>query len=149
MFDASADYYDLLYSTFKDYAAEAAAIAALLRRLNPACRTVLDVACGTGEHAKRLAADGFEVDGLDLSPEFVAIARAKHPAGRDAGNLVDLHPHPSSTRPIAARDLAAAADGLLPMEEVAGSIPRHHPVCTRALPHRATKKDRHRCRSSC
>lgn len=82
MFDASAAHYDLLYSTFKDYAAETAAIAQLLRRLNPACRTVLDVACGTGEHAKRLAADGFDVDGLDLSPAFVAIARAKHPAGR-------------------------------------------------------------------
>ena len=82
MFDASAEYSDLLYATFKDYAAEAAAIAALLRRLNPHCRTVLDVACGTGEHAKRLAADGFEVDGLDLSPAFVTIARAKHPVGR-------------------------------------------------------------------
>lgn len=71
----------LIYSTFKDYAAEAAAISALLRRLNPACRTVLDVACGTGEHAKRLAADGFEVDGLDLSPAFVTVARAKRQDG--------------------------------------------------------------------
>jgi SAM-dependent methyltransferase len=95
MFDASAGYYDLLYSTFKDYAAEAAAIAELLRRLNPHCRTVLDVACGTGEHAKRLAADGFEVDGLDLSPEFVAIARAKHAAGRFfVGDMSDFQiPH--------------------------------------------------------
>jgi SAM-dependent methyltransferase len=82
MFDASAEYYDLLYSTFKDYAAETAAIAALLRRLNPACRTVLDVGCGTGEHARRLADEGFEVDGIDLSDAFVALARAKHPAGR-------------------------------------------------------------------
>jgi SAM-dependent methyltransferase len=92
MFDASADYYDLLYSTFKDYAAETEAIAALLRRLNPTGRTVLDVACGTGEHAKRLAADGFEVDGLDLSPAFVAIARAKHPAGRFfVADMSDFH----------------------------------------------------------
>src|SRR5215471_11206243 len=81
MFDASAEYYDLVYSTFKDYAAETAAIAALLRRLNPACRTVLDVACGTGEHARRLAADGFDDDGFDLSPAFVTLARAKHPGG--------------------------------------------------------------------
>jgi SAM-dependent methyltransferase len=92
MFDASAEYYDLLYSTFKDYAAETEAIAALLRRLNPAGRTVLDVACGTGEHATRLAADGFEVDGLDLSPAFVTIARAKHPAGRFfVADMSDFH----------------------------------------------------------
>jgi len=92
MFDASAEYYDLLYATFKDYAAEAAAIAALLRRLNPHGRVVLDVACGTGEHAKRLAADGFEVDGLDLNPAFVAIARAKHPVGRfHVADMTDFH----------------------------------------------------------
>ena len=92
MFDASAEYYDLLYSTFKDYATETAAIVALLRRVNPACRTVLDVACGTGEHAKRLAAAGFEVDGLDLNPAFVTIARAKYPAGRFfVADMTDLH----------------------------------------------------------
>ena len=51
MFTASAEFYDLIYSTFKDYAAEAAQIASVLRRVNPGCRTVLDVACGTGEHA--------------------------------------------------------------------------------------------------
>src|SRR5215471_16221397 len=92
MFDASAEYYDLLYSTFKDYAAETAVIAALLRRLNPNCRTVLDVACGTGEHANRLAALGFDVDGFDLNPAFVTIARAKHPAGRFfVADMTDFH----------------------------------------------------------
>src|SRR5690242_4380583 len=92
MFDASAEYYDVLYATIKDYAAESTAIAARLRRLNPACRTVLDVACGTGEHAKRLAADGFDVDGLDLNPAFVAIARAKHQAGRFfVAEMSDFH----------------------------------------------------------
>jgi len=82
MFNASAEYYDLIYSAFKDYASEVAQIAGLLRRLNPECRTVLDVGCGTGEHARLLAAEGFEVDGLDLDPAFVRIAAGKHPAGR-------------------------------------------------------------------
>jgi SAM-dependent methyltransferase len=92
MFDASAEYYDLIYSTFKDYAAEARDVAALLRRLNPPCRTVLDVACGTGEHARRLAEDGFSVDGLDLSAAFVRIARAKHPSGRFyEADMSDFH----------------------------------------------------------
>jgi SAM-dependent methyltransferase len=82
MFDASAEYYDLIYSTFKDYVRETAQIASLLRRLNPQCRAVLDVACGTGEHARLLAAGGFVVDGLDLDAAFLRIAGEKHPAGR-------------------------------------------------------------------
>jgi SAM-dependent methyltransferase len=82
MFDASAEFYDLIYATFKDYPAEAGQIASLLRRLNPACRTLLDVACGTGEHARLLANAGFIVDGLDLDAVFVRLARQKHPSGR-------------------------------------------------------------------
>jgi SAM-dependent methyltransferase len=95
MFDSSAEYYDLIYSAFKDYAGEVAQIAVLLRRLNPQCRTVLDVACGTGEHAVRLAADGFVVDGLDVDPAFVRIAAGKHPAGRFfEADMSDFHlPH--------------------------------------------------------
>ena len=82
MFSASAEFYDLIYSRFKDYAGEATQIASLVRRLNPPCQTLLDVACGTGEHARLLAAQGFVVDGLDLDPAFVHIAEQKHPAGR-------------------------------------------------------------------
>jgi SAM-dependent methyltransferase len=95
MFSASAEFYDLIYFTFKDYAAEARQIASLLRRLNPGCASVLDVACGTGEHARLLTADGFAVDGLDLDPAFVRIAQRKHPAGRFfEADMADFHlPH--------------------------------------------------------
>ena len=83
MFTESAGLYDLVYSSFKDYTAEAAQIATLLGTVNPGCKTVLDVACGTGEHARLLAANhAFVVDGLDLDPQFVQIARKKHPAGQ-------------------------------------------------------------------
>jgi SAM-dependent methyltransferase len=92
MFTASAEFYDLIYSTFKDYPAEAAQIAALLRRLNPRCRTVLDVACGTGEHARLLGEHGFVVDGVDLDPAFVRIAGRKNPTGRFAeADMGDFH----------------------------------------------------------
>src|ERR1041385_4025495 len=92
MFSASAEYYDLIYSTKKDYAAEAAKIAALLRRLNPACRSVLDVACGTGEHARHLTAAVFAVDGLDVDPDFVRIARRKLPSARVfEADMSDFH----------------------------------------------------------
>jgi SAM-dependent methyltransferase len=82
MFHSSAEFYDLIYAAFKNYPAEVARIASLLRRLNPRCLTVIDVGCGTAEHARLLAADGFVVDGLDIDPTFVRIASLKHPAGR-------------------------------------------------------------------
>lgn len=82
IFTESAEFYDAIYS-FKDYAAEAAQIAVLVRSVQPGARAVLDVGCGTGEHARILAAEhGFEVDGLDLDPALLRVAREKHPSGR-------------------------------------------------------------------
>ncbi|MDQ1521637.1 MAG: hypothetical protein QOI55_2710, partial [Actinomycetota bacterium] len=43
-------------------------------RLDPGMR-VLDVGCGPGRHALALARRGIEVVGVDLSPDFVALAR--------------------------------------------------------------------------
>jgi ubiquinone/menaquinone biosynthesis C-methylase UbiE len=83
MFHESAELYDAIYFSFKDYAVEAAAIAARIRAEHPTAQTVLDVACGTGEHARRLASEhGFAVDGIDLNIEFLRLARIKHPTGR-------------------------------------------------------------------
>ncbi len=79
MFAKTVEYYDLIYS-FKDYVAEAGKIRALIRNAHPDARSVLDVACGTGEHAKALSQD-FAVDGIDLEPGFVDIARRKMPSG--------------------------------------------------------------------
>lgn len=82
MFSQSAEFYDAIYS-FKDYGAEAAQVAARVRSVHPAAYAVLDVACGTGEHALRLARDhGFEVDGLDLDAGLLDVARRKHPSGQ-------------------------------------------------------------------
>lgn len=82
MFSETAELYDLIYRQFKDYAREARQIAALLDRVCPDAETVLDVGCGTGEHARILGAEhGFRVDGLDIEPEFVRIAERKNPEG--------------------------------------------------------------------
>jgi SAM-dependent methyltransferase len=83
VFSESAEFYDAIYFTFKDYAAEARDIARRIRAANSAARTILDVACGTGEHARLLSTvHGFSVDGIDLNPAFVRLAAAKNPAGR-------------------------------------------------------------------
>jgi SAM-dependent methyltransferase len=92
VFSESTAFYDALYASIKDYAKEAAWIAARLRVLHPAARTVLDAGCGTGEHARLLAAShGYAVDGFDLDPGMIAVAAARNPQGRfRVGDMVDF-----------------------------------------------------------
>ena len=83
MFAKSAELDDAIYGAFKDYAAEAERIASLVRRLLPDARSNLHVGCGTGKHARHLTAThGYVVDGLDLDPAMLAIARRKLPDAR-------------------------------------------------------------------
>jgi SAM-dependent methyltransferase len=79
MFSKSAQWYDALYS-FKDYKTEAGQILNLLKKKRPKAKTLLDVACGTAEHDRYLSKH-YQVDGIDLEPEFVRIAAAKNPGG--------------------------------------------------------------------
>ncbi|MFO0416649.1 MAG: class I SAM-dependent methyltransferase [Pseudomonadota bacterium] len=79
MFAKTAEFYDLVYS-FKDYEAEAAKIRDLIHAKHPSAKAILDVACGTGEHARFLAAN-FSIDGIDLQPEFVEAAQRKVSGG--------------------------------------------------------------------
>ena len=44
-------------------------------------RRVLDIACGTGPHLIRLAARGYQMSGLDLSPQNIAFLRERAAAG--------------------------------------------------------------------
>ena len=94
MFSASAAVYDTIYvgGKLKDYRAEAAALAGIIRQRRPTAATLLDVACGTGEHARYLAEQhGFRVDGLDIEPAFVRLAAAKVPGGGFfQANMVDF-----------------------------------------------------------
>jgi SAM-dependent methyltransferase len=69
-----ARHYDLIYAD-KPYAAEAAFVAAHL----PAGGRLLDLACGTGRHARAFAEQGWEVTGVDYSPDLLERARAAAP----------------------------------------------------------------------
>jgi ubiquinone/menaquinone biosynthesis C-methylase UbiE len=75
----AAKWYDALYG-FKDYATESARLCELVRTRCRDAKTVLDVGCGTGEHARRLTRDhGLAVTGIDVDEPSLAIARAKVP----------------------------------------------------------------------
>lgn len=80
-YSRAAEFYDLLYSEEKDYPAEARYVSTLIRRECPSAESVLEVGCGTGAHARSLVDLGFIVDGIDLEPAFVEIARRKCPDG--------------------------------------------------------------------
>jgi SAM-dependent methyltransferase len=78
MFDRSAHLYDLIYG-FKDYAQETRDLVTVVRERNPEASSLLDLACGTGEHL-RLIRDSFaHVEGVDVEPDMLAVARAKLP----------------------------------------------------------------------
>lgn len=81
MFSPSANYYDIIYKTLgKDYELEANRLASLVQEYQsfPA-KTLLDIACGTGEHLKYLQKD-FLVEGLDLDEELLKLVHQKLPA---------------------------------------------------------------------
>jgi SAM-dependent methyltransferase len=85
----SARVYDSL-CRHKDYEAASLRLRDIVRRVTPEASSLLDVACGTGRHLEYLSRD-FRVEGLDLSPEMLAVARARCPDVRfHEGSLVDF-----------------------------------------------------------
>src|SRR5262249_23090703 len=72
-------FYDLLYGD-KDYVAEAEYVARAIHHWNPQARTILELGSGTGRHGRLLAAMGFDVHGIERSPEMVSVAIAANNA---------------------------------------------------------------------
>jgi SAM-dependent methyltransferase len=82
---AYAQSYDVVYQD-KDYAAECQVLEHVFEHdASRGVRQVLDLGCGTGNHAIRLAEVGFDVTGVDRSAAMLAEADRK---GRDAGVAV-------------------------------------------------------------
>src|SRR5262245_37901160 len=78
MFTRSAAFYEPLYA-FKDYEGESRRVIDLIERHRSSPgRSLLDVACGTGGHIEYLKGP-YDVTGLDLDEEMLAVARGRHP----------------------------------------------------------------------
>lgn len=68
-------YYHKLYFD-RDEQEAAAFIRELVNRLQPLPNSsMLDLACGKGRHSKTLASLGFQVTGIDISPDSIAYAK--------------------------------------------------------------------------
>lgn len=104
--------YDVLYCE-KDYAGETELLGQLFRRYGAQpVRTILDLGCGTGNHALRLAASGYQVVGVDRSSEMLAVAERK--ARKQA---VGLRFHQADIRDV---ELGETFDAVLMMFAVLG-----------------------------
>lgn len=69
--------YDLLYEE-KDYDGECSLIETIIRDHSKIpVHSILDLGCGTGNHALRLAERGYQVTGVDRSKEMLGIATEK------------------------------------------------------------------------
>lgn len=81
-------FYDLLYRD-KDYAAEANYVARTIRNALPHARTILELGSGTGRHGRLFATMGFDVHGIERSPDMVFFARAASclPRSETAGSF--------------------------------------------------------------
>jgi ubiquinone/menaquinone biosynthesis C-methylase UbiE len=92
MFSKSAQYYDEIYASVnKDYAVEVNKAYSVIRKHKQSDGTsLLDVACGTGIHAK-LFSKYYQVEGLDLDPQMLKVAKKKHPGIRfHRGDMTDF-----------------------------------------------------------
>ena len=75
-FNAYSEYYDLLYQD-KDYASEARYVSDHIKRLLPGAVRVLELGCGTGNHARYLCRMGYEVTGIERSAGMLELAASK------------------------------------------------------------------------
>jgi|GEM_PF-49894 SAM-dependent methyltransferase len=83
VFGAYSTYYDLLYRD-KDYAAEASYVHTLIQQHQPRSASILDLGCGTGRHALLLAEQGYQIVGIDGSPEMLERAKTQLAASTPA-----------------------------------------------------------------
>jgi ubiquinone/menaquinone biosynthesis C-methylase UbiE len=71
-----AKFYDKVYSK-KKYDAEVEFINSVVKNFKVKGKNLLDMACGTGTHAKRFVNDGFQVTGVDANSEMLKLAKKK------------------------------------------------------------------------
>jgi SAM-dependent methyltransferase len=76
LYSQLAEYYDRIY-WWKDYNQEVDFLVKVFKRCDVRGREILEVACGTGNHSKILAARGYKVTGVDISDDVLRIARMK------------------------------------------------------------------------
>jgi len=83
-------YYDEIYATIVDYEKQTRFLEKIIRKhLGRRPRSVLDIACGTGNYTFVFAKHGYKATGIDVSEEMLRVAQRK--AGEQSQILQDGH----------------------------------------------------------
>ena len=78
-FSLEARFYDKIWGRH-DYDTDVKFLAGFFRKYH--CRSVIDIGCGTGNHALRLSKLRYQVTGVDVSPTMLEIAKEKDKEGK-------------------------------------------------------------------
>lgn len=79
-FQQYSKYYDLLYKD-KNYKEESEYVIKKIKRFTPKATQILELGSGSGSHAHYFCEAGFEVIGVERSPEMVDLAKSKNISG--------------------------------------------------------------------
>jgi len=88
MFTETARYYDAVYH-FLDYEESARRLREVVEPRTDG-RRLLDVACGTGKHLPLFRDAGYDVEGLDLDPAMLAVARERFDGPLHEADMCDF-----------------------------------------------------------
>lgn len=90
-FELYSNFYDAIYAD-KDYAAESAYVSAILHRLDPGIKRLIELGSGTGNHASWLCREGYEITGIEKSKCMVDRSLAKGIKGfyPQVGNIINF-----------------------------------------------------------
>ncbi|MCJ2520821.1 MAG: class I SAM-dependent methyltransferase, partial [Candidatus Thermoplasmatota archaeon] len=113
----SAAYYDLIYESIVDYEEECNLLEDLFRQCAARkVKRVLDLGCGTGNHAIILSSRGYDVLGMDLSEDFIRLAQEKVTLSEGGPRFV--------VGDMGKLDLKERSDAIISMFGAFGYIPR-------------------------
>lgn len=89
-FKSYSKYYDHLYHD-KNYQAETDYLVNIIEKYHDNPKSIVDLGCGTGKHAKLLAQRGYEVMGVDSSEEMIGIASKNSDLNFQLADISSFH----------------------------------------------------------
>ena len=87
-YDELAEYFDPFYEKYINYDLQSDFLESVFQKYGKQVHSILDLACGTGNHSLRLSHRGYQTLGIDLSEPLLKTAREKAVAENSAAQFI-------------------------------------------------------------